>query len=809
MDRVRADLAGRPGHRSVVVAHAFVVGGQPTESERSIVVGGVDSVAADTFAGVDYVALGHLHGAQQPKSGTDTVLAYSGSPLRYSFSELSQVKSVNLVDLPATGPVTVTAVPLAQPREMAELTGTLEQLLAGTGHEQDWVRVTVTDRTRPEQLFDRLKARFPHLLNVQFAPAGAQPAGATAVRIAAEPSPRELAGDFIAHVTGVEADEIELALFEQAFVRRASRGNRLMRLHRLTMTAIGPFAERAELDLARFGEAGLFLIEGPTGAGKSTILDAISFALYGKPAQSSAVLERLKSHHAPAGTEPVVELVFETQSGRYRIRRTPSYDRPKKRGPGTTPAHMTVHLYRLTGADAIDGGELISHNLGDVEDEITRAVGLTHAQFVQTVLLPQGEFASFLTAKTEAKRALLQRLFGTELLERTQATLGRRPGRGGEGPPDRRGVGARCRARPRRLPGAGRAGGRRADRGRRGSRRGPAARPAGREPPVAGRGGRRGSRPAHRGEPAPTRRRPGVAGRDRTGPASQAALDAARAAAAAARGQRLVSGRARPSWPPPSGQLPYGRRSRPRWPPSARSIGRSEQAVAARSRLPEPLAEAEESALRAAAAERHGLLGTLAGELRREQTLTERRAELDRLAAEQETVQASLTQAEAELAALPARQRRAGRGAGRRAAGGRPAGRPGRRPGPGHRPAGRRPPRPRPPPGEAASEKQLVLELFEAAQRAQQKVLTLRTAWRANIASELGLGAAGRRPLLGLRLGRASPAGPAEPPITSARTSCSGPRTNWAGSPPTWRAARPNWPSCRPAWSSCRWRPTS
>lgn len=196
-----------------------------------------------------------------------------------------------------------------------------------------------------------------------------------------------------------------------------------MRLHRLRMTAIGPFRDRTELDLADFGGTGLFLIEGATGAGKSTILDAISFALYGRLAQSGASIERLKSHHAPLGTEPVVELVFETQRGRYRIRRTAPYDRPKKRGAGTLPVRMTVALYRLTDPEDLDRGELISNNLGDAEDEITRAVGLTHGQFVQTVLLPQGEFANFLTAKTDVKRDLLQKLFGTELLERTQAKL--------------------------------------------------------------------------------------------------------------------------------------------------------------------------------------------------------------------------------------------------------------------------------------------------------------------------------------------------------------------------------------------------
>jgi exonuclease SbcC len=196
-----------------------------------------------------------------------------------------------------------------------------------------------------------------------------------------------------------------------------------MRLHRLRMTAIGPFADRVEIDFSRFGNSSLFLLEGPTGSGKTTVLDGISFALYGKLAQSTATAERLKSHHAPPDAEPVVELVFETQSGLYRIRRTPSHQRPKKRGSGTTPVHMTVKLWRLGSLDQPDGGVLLSANLGDTEDEITRAVGLTHAQFVQTVLLPQGEFASFLQSSTNDKRALLQRLFGTEVLARAQEAL--------------------------------------------------------------------------------------------------------------------------------------------------------------------------------------------------------------------------------------------------------------------------------------------------------------------------------------------------------------------------------------------------
>lgn len=222
MSRVRADLARRPvGTRSMVVAHAFVVGGAPSESERSIVVGGVDSVAADTFDGVDYVALGHLHGPQQPKpsgaGASTTVLRYSGSPLRYSFSELAQAKSVTLVDLAADGQVGITAVPLSQPRDMAELTATLDEVLADSAHVQNWVRITVTDRTRPDRLFDRVKSHYPHVLQVLHLPAGAGPAGDSAAIATREQSPRELGADFVRHVTGLGAAEVELDLFAEAY----------------------------------------------------------------------------------------------------------------------------------------------------------------------------------------------------------------------------------------------------------------------------------------------------------------------------------------------------------------------------------------------------------------------------------------------------------------------------------------------------------------------------------------------------------------------------------------------------------------
>ena len=193
-----------------------------------------------------------------------------------------------------------------------------------------------------------------------------------------------------------------------------------MQLHHLSMTAIGPYAATEVIDFTTVGRAGLFLLEGPTGSGKSTIIDAITFALYGKVAQASADVERIHSHHADPRTVPVVVLVFETQSGLYRVQRTPRFERPKSRGDGTTVQQPTIKLWRLQTPDDLTGGELLSTNIGDCDDEITRAVGLTRDQFVQTVILPQGEFATFLRARSEDKGKLLEKVFGTAFFRRVQ-----------------------------------------------------------------------------------------------------------------------------------------------------------------------------------------------------------------------------------------------------------------------------------------------------------------------------------------------------------------------------------------------------
>ncbi|MFF0246046.1 exonuclease SbcCD subunit D [Streptosporangium sandarakinum] len=213
MSLVRADLARRGG-RSVVLAHAFVTGGRASDSERDISVGGVAHVPVSAFDGVDYVALGHLHGRQRM---SETV-RYSGSPIAYSFSEEGQVKGSWLVDLAPGGEVSAEFAEAPVPRPVATLRGRLDDLLTAAEHarhEDHWLHVTLTDPIRPKGAMERLRARFEHTLALSFEPEGGVRETVARPRLAGRPE-IEVALDFVREVRGEAADDDETRLLQEA-----------------------------------------------------------------------------------------------------------------------------------------------------------------------------------------------------------------------------------------------------------------------------------------------------------------------------------------------------------------------------------------------------------------------------------------------------------------------------------------------------------------------------------------------------------------------------------------------------------------
>ncbi|MBF9071675.1 exonuclease SbcCD subunit D [Streptacidiphilus fuscans] len=226
MDAVRADLAGRrqadSNCRSVVLAHAFVIGGEVSDSERDISVGGVPSVPASVFDGVDYAALGHLHGCQT----VNERVRYSGSPLAYSFSEADRRKSMWLVDLGADGEVTARRIDCPVPRRLVRLRGELHELLTSPDHddvEDCWVQATLTDAARPAQAMEKLRQRFPHTLQLAFEPENRADDGLASygARVRGRDDGAVALG-FVRHVRGSVASEAESALLVAA-VEAAAR----------------------------------------------------------------------------------------------------------------------------------------------------------------------------------------------------------------------------------------------------------------------------------------------------------------------------------------------------------------------------------------------------------------------------------------------------------------------------------------------------------------------------------------------------------------------------------------------------------
>ncbi|MDN7122260.1 AAA family ATPase, partial [Nocardioides sp. ChNu-153] len=182
-----------------------------------------------------------------------------------------------------------------------------------------------------------------------------------------------------------------------------------MRLHDLTVTAFGPFATTVTVDLDDLASDGLFLLCGPTGAGKSSVLDAICFALYGQVPGERSTARHLRSDGAAPDIAPRVVLEATLSGRRFRFTRSPAWERPKKRGAGTTTQQASALV-----EERVDG--TWSHLTGRIDEAgqlVTRLLGLTMAQFCQVVLLPQGEFQRFLRAGADDRQRLLQSIFRT------------------------------------------------------------------------------------------------------------------------------------------------------------------------------------------------------------------------------------------------------------------------------------------------------------------------------------------------------------------------------------------------------------
>lgn len=195
-----------------------------------------------------------------------------------------------------------------------------------------------------------------------------------------------------------------------------------MRLHRLEVEGFGPFRSRQVVDFDAFADDGIFLIAGRTGAGKSSILDAVCFGLYGGVPRYDGGEKRLRSDHSSPDDVSEVVVDFSTPTGRFRVTRSPEYLRPAKRGGGLTKQAAAVRLDEWTDAGWIGR----SARAVDVAGDLDEILQLSREQFLQVILLAQNRFSEFLLANSKDRQTLLRRLFGTQRFEDVQARFDER-----------------------------------------------------------------------------------------------------------------------------------------------------------------------------------------------------------------------------------------------------------------------------------------------------------------------------------------------------------------------------------------------
>ncbi len=196
-----------------------------------------------------------------------------------------------------------------------------------------------------------------------------------------------------------------------------------MRPLKLTVSAFGPYAGRVVMDLEQLGQQGLYLITGDTGAGKTTIFDAITYALYGEPSGDNRDPSMFRSKYARPETPTEVELVFSYGGKTYTVRRNPEYERPAKRGGGTTLQKADAEL-------TLPDGRLVT-KAREVNREIVDIIGLDRSQFSQIAMIAQGDFLKLLLADTKSRQEIFREIFKTRYYmvfqERMKERIGKAP----------------------------------------------------------------------------------------------------------------------------------------------------------------------------------------------------------------------------------------------------------------------------------------------------------------------------------------------------------------------------------------------